>query len=383
MDTPFKNISEYGPELGSKMVDSAFEALDRIVDRAISEKVDFVIFSGDIFDTDHSTPRSRYLFAEAIKRAGVRCYIAYGNHDYKRKWEDSIPLPPNAVVFPEHAVNIPYPDEENKIADVIGISHSVKEEGRDLTEDIAGSSDFSIAVVHCDLDTVSEGRRYAPARLSSLMHKKIDYWALGHIHKRNIIHKFPHVVYPGNTQGRSPKETGDKGAYLVTVSNGVVEDMEFFRTGPMLWEDAEQDITGKTMDSLLSEISEKVERGSFLKLRITGRSDLDRMIRLQQQVFKDLVERKTGCRIARLDIGSGPLIDMDQRRSTGDFTSAVISSGDIFAGMERDQLISAICGTKASVSVRHIFEAMTDEELQEMVRDARTSLVERLTEERS
>lgn len=45
-----------------------------------------------------------------------------------------------------------------------------------------------------------------------------DYWALGHIHKRAILSEQPAVIYPGNMQGRSMKETGEKGCYLVTLS---------------------------------------------------------------------------------------------------------------------------------------------------------------------
>lgn len=382
LDTPFKNISKYDASIAEEFMASPFLALDAIVDKAVKENVDFVIFSGDIFDTEYSTPRSRYLFADAIRRIGARCYIAYGNHDHVRRWEDTIPLPDNAVVFPDHPVNIPYPNEDDKIADVIGVSHSRREQDNDLTEGIVGTFDFSIAVVHCDLDTASEGKRYAPAKLTHLMNRNIDYWALGHIHKRNVVHKFPHVVYPGNTQGRSPKETGEKGAYLVTVSNGIISNMEFFRTGPILWEDVECDITGKTMDTLIDEISSSLVRGSMLKLRVKGRGDLDRIIRLEQDSFKDLLERRSGCIVATVDMDSGLAIDLDERRRIGDFTSALIASGDSYMGMSRESLIAEICNTRASSDIAHIFQAMSDDELYSIVRDARMSLLERLTEAR-
>lgn len=379
LDTPFKRISFYSRELGDRMVESAFQALDAVVDKAIEEKVDFIIFSGDIFDIEFSTPRSRMRFAEAIERAKVRCYIGYGNHDFERKWEKSIPFPSNAVVFPEHAVNIPYPDEENKLTDVIGISHSVKEEGRDLTRDIRGTDAFSIAVVHCDVDTASEGRRYAPCRLDDLLNKNIDYWALGHIHKRAILYESPYVVYPGNTQGRSSKETGAKGAYLVTVNNNKVTDLEFFRTGPILWTDVTADIADKDMNGLVDNISKNSVPGSFLKLSITGHGDLDHTVRLEQESFIDIVERRTGCKVASLDIGSVPQIDINERRRTGDFTSALISEADQIMKMSRDELIALICSTKASLSIRGMFEDMDDQELRQMVYDAQISLLERMT----
>src|SRR5690606_17304764 len=57
-----------------------------------------------------------------------------------------------------------------------------------------------------------------PARVEELVQKGYDYWALGHIHKRQLIHEKPYIIYPGNIQGRHIKETGEKGCTLVTVN---------------------------------------------------------------------------------------------------------------------------------------------------------------------
>ena len=378
LDTPFKNIFNYSEERGKRMVASAYKALDRIVEKAIKEKVDFIIFSGDVFDNDFSTPRSRYLFADAIRRSGVRCYVAYGNHDYERKWESSIPLPENAVVFPDRVINVPYPNKENKLTDVIGVSHSRKNEERDLTLDIDGTSCFSIAVVHCDVDAVSEGKCYAPCKLQSLIGKKIDYWALGHVHKRNVLHRSPYVVYPGNTQGRSPKETGEKGAYLVTVSNGVVADMEFFPTGYIEWVDTEADITGKELDQVLETIVSQSKPNAFLNVNVRGSGDLDKMIRLEKESFIDMIEKRTRCEVAKLNITSIPNMNLEERKEGCDFTASVILSSEIFQKMDREKIIGEVCNTKASSSVRYIFENMSDQELMDMVENARSTLLERL-----
>ena len=378
LDAPFKNVLSYGEQYVSAMIESSYLALDAVIDKAISEKVDFIIFSGDIFDSEYSTPRSRFRFAEALKRSGLRCYIAYGNHDFERKWESSIPFSENVVEFPDHVVNVPYPNKENKIADIIGISHSRKEEDKDLTSEIDGTSDFSIAVVHCDVDSATEGWRYAPCKLQNMLTKKIDYWALGHVHKRNIVHKFPHVVYPGNTQGRSPKETGEKGAYLVTVTNGLVTDMEFFVTGGIRWIDIEADITGKEMNSLLYDIVQLSEENSFLNIRIVGKGGLDKMIRSEKDDVIGMIEKQTKSRVSKFDVFSIPDIDTEERKKIPDFTSSVIISSEVFCNMTREQIIEKICDTRASLSMKRMFEDMTDEELLDMVRCASSSLLVRL-----
>ncbi len=63
---------------------------------------------------------------------------------------------------------------------------------------------------------------YAPCTVDELKSKGYDYWALGHIHQREIVSEAPWIVFPGNIQGRHIKETGSKGATLVTVEDGHV-----------------------------------------------------------------------------------------------------------------------------------------------------------------
>lgn len=63
------------------------------------------------------------------------------------------------------------------------------------------------------------GSTYAPSRLDSLVQSGVDYWALGHVHQREVLH-WPHplVVYPGNPQGRDVQESGLRGVYLVEAT---------------------------------------------------------------------------------------------------------------------------------------------------------------------
>ncbi|MDA6365974.1 hypothetical protein OSK45_29385, partial [Escherichia coli] len=76
---------------------------------------------------------------------------------------------------------------------------------------------------------------YAPFRINDLLGKDFDYWALGHIHKREIIISEPPVIYPGNIQGRNRKETGPKGCYLVELDRSGAKT-EFLEAAPVIWE---------------------------------------------------------------------------------------------------------------------------------------------------
>jgi DNA repair exonuclease SbcCD nuclease subunit len=62
--------------------------------------------------------------------------------------------------------------------------------------------------------------------VATLAGKGSDYWALGHVHRREVLCEEPWIVFPGNLQGRHAKETGPKGATLVTVEEGRVAAVE-------------------------------------------------------------------------------------------------------------------------------------------------------------
>ena len=381
LGSTFAGMSSNDAELGERMRRSLFDALDAIVAKAKEEKVDFVIFSGDIFDNSNETPLTRSRFADALAEIKVPCFIAFGNHDYKRRWENSIPFPKNAFVFPEKVVKIKFIKNKKLAAIISGASLSEQHTNEDITAAVKGTKDaFSIGIFHCNVDAADQDDVYAPCQLSSLIQKDIDYWALGHIHKREILHESPYVVYPGNTQGRNHKESGEKGAYLVTVKDDIVTDVEFFRTGPILWRDIELDITGKEdINEVISHIGE-TETGSMLRITMTGTGNLDSMARLDPAGLSELIEARTGCKVTRIEIQTRPPIDLNARKETGDFVSAVISYGERLETSTREELLGMICSTTTARSLMSRFEAFTDDELREIVRDATYMIVERMTE---
>ena len=381
LGSSFAGLSSNDAELGERMRRSLFDALDAIVAKAKEEKVDFVIFSGDIFDNSNETPLTRSRFADALAEIKVPCFIAFGNHDYKRRWESSIPFPKNAYVFPERVVKVKFIKNKKLAAILSGASLSEQHTSEDITAAVKGTKDaFSIGIFHCNVDAAGQDDVYAPCQLSSLIEKDVDYWALGHIHKRAILHESPHVVYPGNTQGRNHKESGEKGAYLVTVKDDIVTDMEFFRTGPILWRDIELDITGKEdITDVISQIGD-AEQGSMLRITMTGTGVLDSIARLDPAGLSELIESRTGCNVTRIEIQTRPPIDLEARKQTGDFVSAVISYGDRIESSTREELLDMICSTTTARSLRARFELFTDDELRDIVRDATYMIVERMTE---
>ncbi len=375
----FVGISSEDPELGKKLINSTFKALDVIVEKSKSSAVDFVIFSGDIFDDGNESPYTRNYFVEAIREIGVPCYIAYGNHDYKRKWEDAMPLPENAFVFGKEITRYTFPPVDPTV-EILGISYATKSETRNLTQMFEGSSDlYSIGVLHCDVDIPNS--TYAPCSYSDFIGKNVDYWALGHIHKSAILSTDPYVVYPGNTQGRDVGELGEKGAFLVTVIDGKVAKTDFFRTSSILWEDIEITIDNNTeLKTIINGLKQGCEKGSVIRITIKGFGSLDSMLRLETEEIRKFIESETECICSNLIVRTSPEINLTDRQDTGDFISAVIEYGRSLSILSKNELIDLICNTKSSSNVRGIYEEMTADELRAIIDDAVKHIIEKLWE---
>lgn len=361
------------------MVESTFESFSNIVDLAHSENVDFIVISGDMFDSDTVTPGTRYRYTELLKRAEIPCYIVRGNHDFRTSWEDSIPLPSNAHEFGGEPETFIHDLVNGGQVELTGISFTTVHTKENLASKLKGSGDlFTIGCVHCDMDG-GDDSVYAPCSLVDLLNKNIDYWALGHIHKREILNERPYVVYPGNPQGRNIKESGEKGAYLVTVENDVVKELEFIPTHAILWENKEIDITRHDLGSFLNEILSLVKNGSIVRLKVVGKGPLNKMLRSEYDDIVKTIESRTGCIVESLDIRSKP--ENMPIAGGNDLLSKIMEVTESIETVDRNSLINMICST--SVSQNHLkshFEEFSDEELRNIIIDAGTSLIERFSE---
>src|SRR2546427_294312 len=82
--------------------------------------------------------------------------------------------------------------------------------------------DLNVGLLHTSLNGREGHDDYAPCTAATLTNRGYDYWALGHVHRREVVSSDPYVVYSGNLQGRNARETGAKGATIVEVHEGRV-----------------------------------------------------------------------------------------------------------------------------------------------------------------
>ena len=237
IDSPLRGLDRYEGAPVARLRTATRAALERLVDMAIAERVDFVLFAGDIYDRDWQDFHTGLFFREQmvrLDRANIRVFIVQGNHDAQGVITRQLILPPNVTVFSSRTA------QTFRIDELAVAIHGRSFPDRAVDEDLVPSYPepvpdfFNIGMLHTSLNGRVGHDTYAPTDLATLLAKGYDYWALGHVHAREIVSEAPRVVFPGNLQGRKADETGPKGCELVTVEAGRIE-AEFVALDVVRW----------------------------------------------------------------------------------------------------------------------------------------------------
>ncbi len=237
IDSPLRGLDRYEGAPVARLRTATRAALERLVDMAIAERVGFVLFAGDIYDRDWQDFHTGLFFREQmvrLDRADIRVFIVQGNHDAQGVITRQLILPPNVTVFSSRTA------QTVRIDELSVAIHGRSFPDRAVDEDLVPSYPapvpdfFNIGMLHTSLNGRVGHDTYAPTDLATLAAKGYDYWALGHVHAREVVSEVPRVVFPGNLQGRHANETGAKGCELVTVDAGRIES-EFVALDVVRW----------------------------------------------------------------------------------------------------------------------------------------------------
>lgn len=239
LDSPFKGISEIPKSKWKDIRESTFDAFSRIIEYALNNNPDFLLIVGDIYDGENRSLRAQHLFQkgmEALNTAGIPVFICYGNHDHLSGNWVRFQLPDNVHVFEENVETKTLQLNGKKIH-ISGFSYKDRHisEAMHKYYPVANGQDVHIGMLHGSIEGNTEHDVYAPFRKSDLLTKNYNYWALGHIHKRQVIHMEPPIVYPGNTQSRHRNEKGIKGFYEVKLLDNKV-DLEFVSSSVFIYD---------------------------------------------------------------------------------------------------------------------------------------------------
>lgn len=284
LDSPMRGLNRYEGAPAAECRGATRRALENLVSLALAENVAFVLIVGDLYDGDWFDYNTGLFFSGQMVRlrdAGIAVYLVRGNHDAANKMTRELKPLDNVHILSDRAPVTIVHDNGAAVA-----LHGQSYPRWDTTDNLALAYPgavkglFNIGLLH----TAFEGReghdRYAPCDLNDLRRLGYDYWALGHIHKRETLHAAdPFVAFPGNVQGRSVRETGPKGCLLVTVDDQGSAKVETRWLDVMRWDVCQVDARGASDgDDLLSRFRERLVatlpaldgRASALRVEFAG-----------------------------------------------------------------------------------------------------------------
>lgn len=288
LGAPFTAIPSLGKYCDEFILKSTYKAFTTIVDTALEEKVDLFLISGDIYNESDHNLEAQVRFVRELERltnANIKVFIVHGNHDPVNSWIAKINMPKGVHVFSsKEATRIPVILRGKEVCSIYGMSHDKKDIREDLVKNFTTNANdiYSIGLLHASVGAQEGHASYAPTTLEKLLDVGMDYWALGHIHKREVLHEDPFIVYSGNIQGLKSNETGPKGCYLIDVSITGKTTLKFIDASPINFMQTTIDITDlKTINDIQEMIRHKKElahrkykKPILLQITLTGYSDL-------------------------------------------------------------------------------------------------------------
>jgi DNA repair exonuclease SbcCD nuclease subunit len=342
LDSPFVGLTaEAPPSVAQTLREATILAWWNVVQLALAEQVDFFLVAGDAFEHANRTLRGQLVFRDGLARlaeAGIPSFVVTGNHDPLDGWEPSVAWPGLAHRFDARAVaSRPVLRDGVEIARVYGISY----QRRDVTANLARhfrrepDAPFAVGLLHANVGGLQGAANYAPCSIGDLQASGMDHWALGHIHRHQVVSEArPTAVYCGNPQGRDPGESDPRGCYFVSVDDAGRIHPEFRPTDVVRWQLLDVPIGELgTEEALVSAVARRVDdartaagRSIVARLQLTGRGPLHAS--LARAGFLDDLRTAAQDRlglthpfawIESLRDRTRPAVDLEASRMTDDF----------------------------------------------------------------
>ena len=240
LDSPLRSLAARNPALGDLLRDASRRLLQRLIDTALEEQVDALLIAGDLFDGEQEDVHTAMVLQRELRRlqaVNIPVFIIWGNHDAETRFLESriLDLPDNVHAFDGRGGRKHFANDR---AVVHGVSFTKRKTPESLLGKY-GKADphcFNIGMLHTSLTGADGHNDYAPCTLNELIDKGFDYWALGHIHKRQIHHEQPAIVMPGNPLGRHINEAGERSISLVTLASGEKPNIRSINLAPVRFE---------------------------------------------------------------------------------------------------------------------------------------------------
>ena len=279
LDSPLRGLERYEGAPVEELRSATRQALASLVQLAVTEQAAFVLIAGDLYDGDWKDYNTGLFFANEMRKlreAGIDVFVLSGNHDAQSQISKSVRLPENVRQLSTRK-------PETVVREDLGVAiHGRGFSKRAVPEDISHTyppalkDTLNMGMLHTSAGGSEGHDTYAPCTVDGLAAKGYDYWALGHVHRREVLSRDPWIVFPGNIQGRHIRESGPKGCTVVEVDGGDIVSVEHRDLDVVRWRRCDVDVKGAdTGDDAVDRVGKAIEAmieegdGRLLALRVT------------------------------------------------------------------------------------------------------------------
>jgi len=313
LDSPLKGLEQYEGAPVDQIREATRRALGNLVELAIEQTVSFVLIAGDLYDGDWKEFRTGLFFVDQMRKlrdAGIPVYLIAGNHDAANKMTKKLPMPDNVRMLAANK-----PETVHLESCEVAIHGQSYARGAVLENLAAGYPSpepgmFNIGLLHTSAMGREGHETYAPCTVEDLRSKQYDYWALGHIHKREVLATDPPIVFPGNIQGRHVREAGPKGCTLVTVDNQSRTHLEPVALDVFRWEHCRVDVAGAecgdaVLDRVRSHLVKAAARAAGLAMAV--RIEVGGACQAHRELAAESYRWTNALRDVATDVGNGAI----------------------------------------------------------------------------
>jgi exonuclease SbcD len=220
LDSPMHGLAAYDTAPVDELRLATRAALRGLVDLCLDEEADALLIGGDLYDGDwHDYATGAHFVREAarLREAEIPVVVVTGNHDAASRITRALRLPDNVVLLPVDAPGTVRFESLGLAVHGQGYATAAVMDDLSAAYPAPLSGLVNVGLLHTSADGRFDHAPYAPCRVDRLAAHGYDFWGLGHVHERTLLHADPPVLFPGCLQGRSVRETGPKGATVVEI----------------------------------------------------------------------------------------------------------------------------------------------------------------------
>lgn len=320
------NYGHHDPESGLPLrVLDFLHSLDVIIETAISEKVDLVIFAGDAYKDRNPAPTFQREWGRRIMRlsqAGIPTILLVGNHDlspavgraHAIQEFDTLQVPhvhvvakpqllgPEQLGIPIQVIGLPWVSRSGLMASLETsavepekIFTELEQKLSEIVEELIKTSDDSIPLIltaHASVQGASYGAERTVMLGADLVlpgslvkDPRFSYVALGHIHKPQDLNegRQPPVIYPGSIERVDFGEAKDDKFFVVAMlemgADTKVDWRKLTNVRPFIDRYVKLEVSENITDNLKDVLPPKEKmKGAIVRLTVDYPRDFEKLI---------------------------------------------------------------------------------------------------------